>query len=451
MLKTFPGGTHPPSFKELTSDKPIISAPLPDKVILPLIQHTGTPAEAKVSVGDYVRRGQLIGDAQAFITSPVHSSISGTVKEISKSYHPAFGECVAVVIEGDGKDSADDSIISRRNADSLKRQGIIDIIKRCGIVGLGGAVFPTHVKLTPPERKKIDTILLNGAECEPYLSCDYRLILEKSNEIIRGLKLIMKALDVKTAYIAVEDNKPDAICAVRTAITEYKARPTEYDTRQTKYDIQVVTLETKYPQGGEKQLIKAVLGREVPPEKLPFEVGCLVSNVGTAYAICKAIYESKPLYERVVTVTGDAVKEPKNLLVRIGTPVSKLVDACGGFSKKPGKIIFGGPMMGISQYTLDVPVIKGTSGILLMSEEEAKAYSELTCIKCARCVDVCPMNLIPTKMYQLVKTERYEAAKAFNPVDCMECGACAYECPSRIPLVHYVKLAKLALRRSDGK
>jgi len=433
--KTFPGGVHPPSFKILTSTKPIKTAPLPKRVILPLAQHTGAPCKPKVTVGEIVKKGQLIADTETFITSPVHSSISGVVKEIGKFPHPILGEWEAVLIEGDGKDTQDENIQPRKNADSLGRDEILDIIKRCGIVGLGGAAFPTHAKLMPPKERPVDTVLLNGAECEPYLNCDYRLMLEKAEEVIKGLDIIVKVLGAAKVCIAIEDNKKGAISAMRAVLNGSSA--------------QIAVLKTKYPQGGEKQLIKTVLGKEVPPEKLPFEVGCVVSNVGTAYAVYEAVYGNKPLYERIITISGTSINQSENLLVRIGTPVSDLADTCGGVKGKIGKLIFGGPMMGITQYTLDVPVIKGTCGVLFLSEEEARPFSELPCIRCGRCLDVCPVNLMPTRIFQFVKKEKWENLQSFNSADCIECGACSYECPSRIPLLHYIKLAKLALSKKE--
>lgn len=438
IIRTFPGGVHPPSRKRPASSQPIKTAPVPASVIIPLIQHAGAPCAPKVKAGDYVKRGQVIAETEAFITSPIHASISGVVKELKAFPHPVLGECGAILIEGDGKDLSDEAISPRKDADSLKREEILDIIKRSGVVGLGGAAFPTHVKLAPPKDKTIDTVLLNGAECEPYLNCDYRLMLEKTGEILKGLAVIMKVLSVKKAFIAIEDNKPDAISAMQAALNKNEIR-------DTRCEIRTIALKTKYPQGGEKQLIKAVLGKEIPPGKLPFEVGCVVSNVGTAYAVYEAVYYNKPLYERVVTFSGSSIGESRNLLVRIGTRVSDLVDACGGFKEEVNKILFGGPMMGIAQYTRDVPVIKGTSGVLFLTEKEAKSGYEYPCIRCARCLDVCPMNLMPTRIFQYAKKERWEDAETLHPVDCMECGACAYECPSKIPLVHYIKLVKARL------
>jgi electron transport complex protein RnfC len=321
----------------------------------------------------------------------------------------------------------------RPDADSLSPDAAREIIKKSGIVGLGGAAFPTHVKLSPPEGKTIDSVILNGAECEPYLTCDHRLMLEKGAEIIEGLRVIVRLTGASNIYIGIESNKIGAAFALEKVLREKKYRI---------QNVNIVMLKTKYPQGAEKQLIKAVLNREVPPKGLPFDVGCLVGNVGTAFAIYEALFEGKPLYERVVTVSGDCVAEPSNLSVRIGTSVGDLADICGGFKKEPGKVIFGGPLMGLAQFTLDAPVIKGTSGIVFLSKEEMDELPELNCIRCAKCVDVCPARLIPTDIARLVKKERYRDALDYNIEDCMECGACSYECPSRIPLLQWIRIGK---------
>jgi electron transport complex protein RnfC len=440
-MRTFPGGVHPRTHKEHTRDKPIQKTALPRNVVIPLIQHTGAPCLPKVGVGDYVKRGQLLAENQALITSPVHASISGTVKAIGMFPHPLLGEAQAIMIEGDGNDAPDRAIAPRRDVTAVRPEEMLAIIKACGIVGLGGAAFPTHVKLMPPRGVTIDTLLVNGAECEPYLSCDHRLMMEKPAEIIKGLAIILKILNIKRAFIAIEDNKRSVIPALNNAIAKNKIR-------NAAFDIRITVLKTKYPQGGEKQLIKAVLDREVPPGKLPFEVGCVVSNVGTVNAIYEAVYENKPLYERVITVSGTAIGEPQNLLVRIGTPVSAVITQCGGLTTDVEKVIIGGPMTGIAHYTLEIPVIKGTSGIVVLSKKEAPLLSEFPCIKCGRCLDVCPVNLMPTRLYQLVRKERWGELEPLFPLDCIECGACGYECPSRIPLIHYIKQGKMMLARS---
>ena len=437
MFKTFTGGIHPKERKEATKYKAISQARLPSEVVIPMIQHTGAPCEPIVKVGDSVRKGQLIGRIEKFITSPVHSSVSGTVKEIKEMPHPTAGKSVSVVIKSDGKDDWDESVKKRAHAADLTREEIIDIVKTSGIVGLGGAAFPTHVKLKPP--KKIDTIILNGAECEPYLTCDDRLMIERPADVIKGLLLAMKALDVNRAVIAIESNKPNAIESISDILKSYKTADLAGK------DITLKILSVKYPHGSEKQLIDAILRRRVPPKCLPLDVGCVVYNVGTAIAISEAVYEGKPLIERSVTLSGDCVKEPLNLNVRIGTNVKELLDECGGAVREISKVIVGGPMMGIAQPTMEIPVIKGTSGILFLSRDEARIFDEMACIRCGRCVNVCPMNLVPSVYGKLVKKEKWDKLTDHNIDDCMECGSCSYACPSRIPIVQYVKTGKREL------
>jgi len=441
--KTFPGGVHPIPFKKLTKDKKISIAPLPEKVIVPLLQSTGNPAKSLVNKGDAVSKAQAIGEAEGFISSRVHSPISGKVTAITKAVNPVYGMTDCVFIESDGTDKDIDSIEKLR--ENLSREDIIGIIKGAGIVGLGGAAFPTHVKLLATDKHKIDSLIINGAECEPYLTCDYRVMLEKSTEILRGVELLDKAISPKKIYIAIECNKPDAILSIRKAIKETLKQ-------NTKEKIEVVSLETKYPQGGEKQLIKSILKREVPPKKLPFEVGCSVHNVGSAYAVYEAVYKGKPLIERCITLTGSPLKGPGNFLVKIGTPLSEIVEkCCGGFQEEPAKIILGGPMMGIAHYTLNIPIIKGMSGVLFLSRKEAEVTEESSCIKCGKCVDVCPVNLVPTHIARTVKKDNVNDLEELNLIDCMECGACGFICPARIPLVQYIKLGKMKLGKLSKK
>jgi electron transport complex protein RnfC len=437
MLKTFTGGVHPREKKEDTEGQAIKQAKLPSSVTIPMIQHTGAPCEPVVKVGDTVKKGALIGRVEQFITSPVHASISGVVKEIKIAPHPIAGKSTAVIIESDGKDEWAQSVKSREDAAGLGREETIDIIKMSGIVGLGGAAFPTHVKLKPP--KKIDTVLLNGAECEPYLTCDNRLMIERPQDILKGLRLIMKALDVEIGIIAIESNKPDAIKATKEALDAFGNRGPD------KGDISLKVLPTKYPQGSEKQLVEAALKRKVPPKALPPEVGCVVHNAGTALAIFEAVYYGRPLIERCVTLSGDCIKKPLNLNVRIGTSVKDLLDECGGLNKDISKVIIGGPMMGIAQFTLDIPVIKGTTGVIFLSKDEARVSDETTCIRCGRCVDTCPMNLLPLVYGKFVKKDKWDELEKYNVEDCMECGSCAYACPSRVPIVQYVKVGKREL------
>lgn len=437
MLKTFTGGVHPDGKKEYTEDKAIKQAKLPTRVIIPMIQHTGAPCEPVVKVADNVKKGQLIGNADQFITSPVHASISGVVKDIKELAHTTVNKSISIVIESDGKDEWIDSVKSRDDIASLKKEEIVDIIKGSGIVGLGGAAFPTHIKLKPP--KKIEDVILNGAECEPYLTCDHRLMIERSADIIKGLLLIMKTLNAKRAFIAIEANKPKAIMAIKRTLETFK------DNNFGGKEIDLKILPTRYPQGSEKQLIETVLKKKVPPKGLPLDVGCVVHNVGTAIAIFEALYYGKPLIERCVTLSGDCLQEPLNFNVRIGTSIKDLINECGGLKKDISKVIVGGPMMGIAQCGLDVPLIKGTTGILFLSKEKAAVFDEKTCIKCGRCVNVCPMSLLPLVYAKFVKKEKWEELKNYNIDDCMECGSCSYVCPSRIPLIQYVKVGKREL------
>ncbi|MFC1806920.1 electron transport complex subunit RsxC [Candidatus Omnitrophota bacterium] len=434
---SFKGGVHPPGFKNLSKDCAIRPISPPRQVTIPLVQHIGTPCVPQVKIGDEVKRGMVIGDSEKFISCPVHASISGKVKAIKKFDHPVTRSAQAIVIESDGKDEYL-SLPSgpKQDMDNITPDKIRQIVKDAGIVGMGGAAFPTHVKLTPPKHKKIDTFILNGAECEPYLTCDERVMIEKADQVLKGALLIMKTLELEKGYVAIEDNKPAAIRVVSEAIRRVQG---------TGYRVQIKVLHTKYPQGGEKQLIKAVVGREVPPGGLPFDVGCKVGNVQTALAIYKAVYEAKPLYERVITVTGDAIKEPSNLLVRIGTNLSHIIEQCGGLHKDLGKIISGGPMMGIAQFTSDIPVIKGTSGILLLSADSAKIFSPEYCIRCGKCIESCPVNLMPSSIVKAAEYNRFDIAGELNAADCIECGCCSYVCPSKIPLVQYIKHAKRRL------
>lgn len=429
---SFKGGIHPDYNKELTASKAIEPAVPPSIVVIPLQQHTGAPCQPLVKVGDNVKMGQKIGEASGFVSVLVHSSVSGKVVAIEPRLHPGGQQVVSVVIESDGRDALDESIKPQGDIDSLSKDAIIDIIKEAGIAGLGGAAFPTHVKLLPPPDKKIDLVIINGAECEPYLTCDHRLMVEKPEDVVYGTRAIMKALGVDKAVIAIENNKADAIAAILKAASAYP-------------NIDVVALKTKYPQGAEKQLIKALTGKEVPSGGLPSDVGTVVDNVGTAAAIAKAIKTGMPLIERVVTVTGKGIKEPKNLLARIGTPFAQLIEQCGGFSGQPGKVIMGGPMMGIAQFSLDVPVIKGTSGILVLNEQEAETPAAQTCIRCGRCVEACPMNLLPLFISQYALAGMYDKAEQYYALDCIECGCCSFECPAKRPLVESIRLAKRAI------
>jgi len=429
--RSFKGGTHPPARKELTARSPIAVMPLPEEVVLPLSQHIGAPAKPLVKPNDRVKTGQKIAEATGFVSVPLHSSISGTVKEIGEFPHPTLGLSLAIRVEGDGGDEWDEGVKERANYSGLTPQELREIIKEAGIAGMGGAAFPTHVKLSPPQEKPIDIFILNGAECEPWLTADQRLMLENGEGILEGMRLIMKALGCEKGYIGIESNKPEAIKNLQKL--------------SSSYGYEVIPLKVKYPQGGEKQLIKAITGREVPLGGLPMDVGCVVQNVGTAYAVYEAVAKGKPLIERAVTVTGNIVKNPQNLRTRLGTPFAQLLEECGGITGEVGKLINGGPMMGIAVETDGVPVIKGTSGILVLSPQEARYREPRPCIYCGRCVDACPMGLMPNVIGNLVEKERFAEAKEYGVLDCIECGSCSFVCPAKRNLVHLFKYAKAKL------
>ncbi len=439
---TFSGGVHPSGKKELTCNQAVKIMPPPKMVVIPLLQHLGASCEPLVQKGDKVKKGQKIGEAQALITAPVHATISGTVADVQLYNHPLGSKGLAVIIESDGLDEWADDIKRDDNFFRLLPQEVRAKLRDKGLVGLGGTAFPTAVKLTPPADKDINTIIINGCECEPYLTCDHRLLLENSREIIEGLKIIMKLLDAGKGIIAIEDNKPDAIKLLSAAV---KMEP----------NVEIAAVKTKYPQGAEKQLIKALLDREVPAGKLPFEVGVVVDNVGTAVAIYEALRDNKPLIERIITVTGSGIKEPQNIKVRIGTLVSDIVDFCGGLQGDIAKVIMGGPMMGIAQYTLDIPVIKGTSGILVLTTQDAGVVQAGPCIRCAKCIGNCPMDLTPYLYGLYGRMQDHESMGKYDVADCIECGACAYGCPAKIPLVQYAKWSKmeiaLARKKKDTK
>jgi len=447
VKELFKGGVHPEDKKNYTASTPIEKMPLPQKVVIPMQQHIGAPCELladveKIEKGTLVKAGQKLGDNQGFVSAPVHSSISGTVTDIGMYNHPLGVKINAVTIESDGKDEWDESLQPGGNLDELSAEDIRKIVREAGIVGLGGASFPAHVKLSPPEDKPIDVVIINGSECEPYLTGDHRVMLEKPEEILFGLKAMIKALGAERGIIGIEDNKPDALEVMEKMVTEED-------------NIQVCPLHTKYPQGAEKMLIYATTGRVVPAEgALPLEVGVVNHNVGTAVAVARAIREGKPLVERVITVTGSGIKEPKNLQVRLGTLAAELLDYCGGLKESTAKLVVGGPMMGLAQPTSEIPVIKGTSGILALTKEDVHLVESSPCIRCAKCVDACPVQLMPTLIAQVSEFGDYKKAEKLYALDCFECGCCSYVCPSKIPLTQWIRIAKAEImkrRKQQGK
>lgn len=427
-LLSFKGGVHPPHFKESTEGCPIEHAVEPKVVTIPLRQHIGAPCEAIVKAGDSVKVGQKIGEAGGFVSAPVHSSVSGIVKAVKKCLVPG-GEEVCVIIESDGLNEVHESVKPKGSIESLSSKDIKDIIREAGIVGMGGAGFPTQVKLSPPDDVKIDTIILNGAECEPFLTADHRLMLENPDEIIYGLKAMMKALAVESGYIGIEDNKPDAIATMKKAASEHKG-------------IEVVGLHTKYPQGAEKQLIYACTKREVPSGGLPMAAGVVVNNVATAAAVSDAIKTGMPLIERICTVTGKGIKNPKNLMIKVGTNIKEIIDQCGGYQGDVKKLIMGGPMMGLAQYTDDIPSTKTTSGVLVFTEEQARLPEPKNCIKCGKCVDICPAFIQPVQISAYSLNNMFETCEKYRALDCIECGSCSFICPSKRPLLQSIRVAK---------
>ncbi len=421
------GGVHPTENKEYTEHMPLLTFPQPDEVVIPLSMHAGAPAEPVVAVGDSVKMGQKIGAAAGFISANIHSSVSGKVIAIEDRPHANRGTCLSVVIANDKKDTLCETVQPADPA-TLTPEKIVEIVKEAGIVGMGGAGFPTNVKLMPS--KPIDTVLLNGCECEPYLTADHRVLLEYADDVVAGLELMLKAVNAPKGIIVIEDNKPDAI-----ALLEEKTADKE--------NIEICVARTKYPQGAEKMLIKRVLGRQVPSGGLPADVGCVVGNVSTAKAISDAVYKGMPLIERATTVTGEFIKRPGNFWVRIGTDAKALVDYCGGITNEEATVKAGGLMMGFPQTTLNVPIMKGSNGIIAIDTDPSR---EVSCIKCGRCVDVCPMELKPLYFAKYAKDENWEGFKAQNVMDCMECRCCEYICSSKIPLVSKIKAGKNAVR-----
>lgn len=432
MLKTFPiGGVHP-SDNKISKECRIEVLPVPATVTIPLSQHIGAPAEAIVAKGDRVRTGQLIAKSAGFVSSNIHSSVTGVVTAVDSYVDPAGLRKAAITIKTEPDEWAEgidtgDSIVREC---TLSPREIVSKVAEAGIVGMGGATFPTQVKLSVPEGKRAEFLLINGVECEPYLTDDYRLMVERGEELLIGIKILAKALEVEHIMVGIEANKPEAIDSLRSLASA------------TAPDVKIVPLKVKYPQGGEKQLIAALTGRQVPSGGLPLDVGVIVQNVGTAVAVYDAVQKNKPLIERVVTVTGKSLARQANLSVRIGTSVAELIKHCGGLPEDTGKVIAGGPMMGRAMANIDAPVVKGMSAILIMPEAESLRQPPQFCIRCAKCVGVCPMGIEPYLLSKLSQKAMWEEAEANNITDCIECGSCSWKCPSALPLLDYIRIGK---------
>ncbi len=436
-LKTFPGGIHPHDEKHYSKSAPISDFPTPQRVIIHLSQHIGGPSTPIVQVGDEVIKGQKIAEPAGFVSIPQHASISGKVSKIAKFMHPTGTLSTAIEITSDGSDKMVE-LTDEQNYMDLSPAQMKERISEAGICGMGGAGFPTIVKLSPPEDKPIDVVILNGVECEPFLTSDYRLMLEHATEIISGLKLIMKVVNARKGIIGIEANKPDAITLMEKLCA-------------AEQNLEVVALKLQYPQGAEKQLIYAATRRKVPAGGLPMAVGVVVQNVGTAFAIYEAIRFKKPLIDRIISVTGSPVAKPMNLRAPIGTLYSDLVQHCGGTKEPVGKIISGGPMMGFSLPSLEAAMTKGSSGLVLFGAKAAKSLTEHTCLRCARCVDICPMNLVPSIIANAVKYKDLDMAVQAGLNDCIKCGSCAYVCPAQIRLVQYIDTGKIRYAEAQRK
>ena len=434
-MRTFPiGGIHPSDNKKWSKDKAIEAMALPEEVAVPMIQHIGAPATPVVAKGDKVLTGQLIAQATGFVSANIHSPISGVVKTIEERANAEglYRQMIVIKREGDEWVETIDRSTELKRECTLNPADIIAKIKDAGIVGMGGATFPTHVKLTVPDGQKAEILIINGVECEPYLTSDYRTMLERGEELLTGVEILMRALSVERAVIGVENNKPDAVAHLNDLIAKGNYR-----------GIEIMPLKTRYPQGGEKQLIAAVTGRQVPPPPaLPISVGAVVCNASTSVAVYEAVQKNKPLIERVVTITGKEVKDTHNYVVRFGTSLNSFIEAAGGLPEGDVKVLNGGPMMGRAVVNLDSPVMKGCSGVTILSGKEAKRGKELSCIKCAKCVTACPMGLEPYLISKLAMKQLWDRAEDHNIMECIECGCCSYTCPSNLPLLDYIRIGK---------
>jgi electron transport complex protein RnfC len=436
--RTFRHGVHPPELKELTEREKIRRMPFPDEVVLPLSQHTGKPAVPIVKEGDRVERGDVLAKADGFISSPVHASASGTVKAIELWPHPdgTYKPAVRIAVDRYSAQAPRPRLVP--HWEGLSPKQVVQAVQDAGVVGLGGAAFPTHVKLSPPDDVELDTVIINGCECEPYLTTDHHIMSEYPERVHLGVRIMMHTLGVHRAMIGIEKNKPDAIEAIRATL------PTDLN-------VTVHPLTVKYPQGAEKMLIEALLKREVPSGKLPMHVGVVVQNVGSCAAIAEVFDTGLPLIERIVTVTGRGVKTPSNLIVPVGTKVGELIEACGGLTEDAHEIVFGGPMMGAPQASLEVPVLKGVTGVIVLSRDETKRKETYNCIRCGHCLDACPVFLNPQLLGQMAMAGQYVETEQHHIWDCMLCGCCSYVCPSNIPLSQLFQVTRTAIRRLQAK